>query len=216
MIVTKNINCFNEDFTLTNQRAIFWEAQKSLILSDLHIGKSAHFQKSGIAIPSSVLTKDLVRLEELIFHFEVKQLIVVGDLFHAEFNKDLEMFQQWLTQFSNLKIVLIKGNHDRLKKTIYSDFNIEVHQPDLKIEGIKFVHDFSEVDINFFTVSGHIHPGVLLKTKGKQYIKLPSFQVTKHQLILPAFSLFTGLKTKDQPKNCTNFAFTKDAFFELK
>ena len=85
MIVTKNINCFNEDFTLTNQRAIFWEAQKSLILSDLHIGKSAHFQKSGIAIPSSVLTKDLVRLEELIFHFEVKQLIVVGDLFHAEF-----------------------------------------------------------------------------------------------------------------------------------
>ena len=215
MIVTKNINCFNEDFTLTNQRAIFWDAQKSLILSDLHIGKSAHFQKSGIPIPSSVLTKDLSRLEELINYFEVKKLIVVGDLFHAEFNKELEDFQQWLTQFNDLKIILIKGNHDRLKNTIYSEFNIEVHQPVLKIGKVKFVHDFLEIDENFFTISGHTHPGVLIKTKGKQHIKLPSFQVTTHQLILPAFSLFTGLNTKDQPKNCKNFAFTKDAFFEI-
>lgn len=215
MLVTKKITCLNQELILTNERAIFWKAQNSLILSDLHIGKSAHFQKSGIAIPSSVLTKDLTRLENLIHHFKATQLIIVGDLFHANYNKDLDEFKRWLAQFNDLKLVLIKGNHDRLKSTIYDDFSIEVHQPDLKIGSLKFVHDFSAIDNTFFTISGHTHPGVSINTKGRQRIKLPSYQVTKNQLILPAFSLFTGLNTKDYPKDCINYCFTDDGIFEV-
>ncbi|NVJ88566.1 MAG: ligase-associated DNA damage response endonuclease PdeM [Flavobacteriaceae bacterium] len=215
MIITKEINCFNNELVLTNQRALFWKAENSLILSDLHIGKSAHFQKSGIAIPSSILNKDLQRLADLIFHFKANKLIIVGDLFHADYNKDLDEFKQWLTAFKDLKIILVKGNHDRLLNSIYEDFNIEVHKTDLKIGTIKFVHDNVALEENYFSISGHIHPGVAIKTKGKQRIKLPCYQVTKQQLILPAFSLFTGLNTRDFPEKCTNYAFTNDAFFEL-
>ena len=89
-IVSKKIICNNAVLEITNQRAIFWKSQKSLILSDLHIGKSAHFQKSGIPVPSSVLQNDLNRLEQLIHHFSAEKLIIVGDLFHAEYNKDLD------------------------------------------------------------------------------------------------------------------------------
>ena len=214
-IIAKTITCKNEVLVLTNQRAIYWEKEQSLILSDLHIGKSAHFQKSGIPIPSSILQQDLLRLQELIHHFNATTLIVVGDLFHAEYNKDLDDFKNWLQQFPDLKIQLIKGNHDRLSNGIYNQFNIEVTSKELQLGSLKFVHDFTSIDKDYFTISGHTHPGVFIKGKAKQRIKLPCYQVTKDQLILPAFSLFTGLNTKDAPDKCKNYGFTDDGIFEV-
>lgn len=214
-IISKTISCNDEVLELTNQRVIYWKTQKSLILSDLHIGKAAHFQKSGIPIPATVLTTDLERLKQLIEHFNAENLIIVGDLFHAGYNSDLDEFKNWLTQFSNLKIQLIKGNHDRLSSQVYQQFNIEVFNKQLNINSLKFVHDFEEPSNEFFTISGHTHPGVFIKGKGKQRIKLPCFQVTNNQLILPAFSLFTGLNTRSAPKNCKNYCFTEDGIFEL-
>ena len=215
LIITQKINCKNEILELTNQRVIFWESQNSLILSDLHIGKSAHFQKSGIPIPSNILTTDLNRLAKLIHHFKANQLIIVGDLFHAEYNKDLDEFKSWLTQFNNLNIKLIKGNHDRLSDKVYQQFNIEVFNKNYTENLLKFVHDFDNIEEEYFVISGHTHPGVFIKGKGKQRIKLPFYQVTKQQLILPAFSLFTGLNTKNAPENCKNYCFTNDGIFEV-
>ncbi|WP_435414412.1 ligase-associated DNA damage response endonuclease PdeM [Polaribacter aestuariivivens] len=215
VIISKKILCKDEVLEVTNQRVLYWEAQKSLILSDLHIGKSAHFQKSGIPIPKNVLTTDLERLKQLILYFKAENLIIVGDLFHAEYNSDLEVFQKWLLQFENLKLQLIKGNHDRLSNKVYEQFNIDVFTSELKIGALKFVHENVDEKPDYFIISGHIHPGVFIKGKGKQRIKLPCFQVTENQLILPAFSLFTGLNTRQTPKNCKNYCFTEDGIFEL-
>lgn len=215
VIVSKEIRCRNEVLEITNQRVLYWKSQKSLILSDLHIGKSAHFQKSGIPIPKNVLTTDLERLKQLILHFKAENLIIVGDLFHAEYNTDLDEFKAWLQQFKTLKIQLIKGNHDRLSNAIYKQFNIDVFTTELNINTLKFVHDAIEQQTDFFTISGHIHPGVFIKGKGRQRIKLPCFQVTQNQLILPAFSLFTGLNTRQSLQKCKNFAFTEDGIFEV-
>ena len=215
LIITQKINCKNEILELTNQRVIFWESQNSLILSDLHIGKSANFQKSGIPIPSNILTTDLNRLAKLIHHFKANQLIIVGDLFHAEYNKDLDEFKSWLTQFNNLNIKLIKGNHDRLSDRVYQQFNIQVFNKKYTENLLKFVHDFDNIEEGYFVISGHTHPGVFIKGKGRQRIKLPCYQVTKQQLILPAFSLFTGLNTKNAPENCKNYCFTNDGIFEV-
>ena len=214
-IVSKKITCCNEILELTNQRVIYWESQNSLILSDLHIGKSAHFQKSGIPIPKDVLTTDLERLKQLILHFKTKNLIIVGDLFHAEYNSDLDEFKNWLIQFSDLKIQLIKGNHDRLSHKIYEQFNIDVYASELIINALKFVHDHMKIGHDKFIISGHTHPGVSIKGKGRQRIKLPCFQVSNNQLVLPAFSLFTGLNTKNAPVGCKNFCFTDDGIFEV-
>ena len=48
-------NIFNQTFLLSAQRTVFWEEEKTLILSDLHLGKSGHFRKSGIAIPQNTV-----------------------------------------------------------------------------------------------------------------------------------------------------------------
>ena len=214
-IITENITINNEVLTLTNQRAIFWNREEALILSDIHIGKTAHFRKHGIPMPDDVLQKDLDRLKQLIIHFGVKTLLIVGDLFHAERNVDMTTFKTWLNQFQELQLVLIKGNHDKQSQQLMSDLNIEVFTQ-LQIQPFIFLHDPQEHDELSFTISGHTHPGVLIKGKGKQKLKLPCFQITTTQLILPAFSLFTGLNTRKVPKDATFYAFTESSIFKFK
>ena len=105
-IITENISAKNERLTLTNQRAIYWKRENALILSDVHIGKTAHFRKHGIPMPDEILQNDLERLKQLILYFNAQKIFIVGDLFHAEANVDMDTFLLWINQFEDLKIVL--------------------------------------------------------------------------------------------------------------
>ena len=201
-----------ELLTFTNLRALFWESKKILIISDLHIGKAAHFRKNGIAMPVNILQKDLQNLEFLLENFKVKHLVIVGDLFHAGKNSEIDQFCEWRKQFSHLEITLIKGNHDRIKKEFYHENCIEIVQDSLEISPFTFIHEPQIVE-NKFTISGHIHPGVIIGNR-KESVKLPCFSYSKNQLVLPAFSEFTGLDTKTLEKNFRKIAFTKELIFE--
>ena len=97
--------CFaGNDLLFNNQRSIYWQAQNALIFSDLHSGKSAHFRKHGMAIPSCLHYNDLERLQFLIKHYKPKQIIIVGDLIHAACNKEVIDLQRITSAFSNIKI----------------------------------------------------------------------------------------------------------------
>ncbi len=216
-IVTKKILKQGVELVLTAQRVIYIPSIDALVLSDMHVGKSGHFQKYGIPIAKNVLLNDLRRLQNCIEHFFPKKVIVVGDLFHANYNSDLETFRQWLQHFSTLEFVLVRGNHDRLPNSLYQKLNLIVFNERWQLRDLEFVHDtenhqFEEQKITF---SGHIHPGVFLKGKGRQRIKLPCFVETNNEIILPAFSEFTGLNTKFERENAKYFAFTKDRIIEL-
>jgi DNA ligase-associated metallophosphoesterase len=213
-LVVKEIVCKGEVLTLTNQRVLFWAKEQALILSDLHVGKSATFRKHGIPISRKVLEDDLAKLSALIEHFQAQKLIVVGDLFHAEYNKDISYFKDWLGQ-NQITIELIAGNHDRHSERFYEELGLKVYSKEKISDVIRFVHDETAPAENYFTISGHTHPGVLIKGKGRQYIKLPCFQVTEHQLILPAFSKFTGLNTNNLPDNCTCYGFTETSIVKI-
>ena len=92
------------------------------------------------------------------------------------------------------------------------DFEIE---KELEISPFTFVHEHLKKHSEQFVISGHTHPGVRIKGKGKQFLKLPCFQVSEHQIILPAFSLFTGLNTRSQPKDSVCYAFTDTSIFKF-
>lgn len=212
---TKEIECSGEVLTLTNQRALYWKRENMLVLSDVHIGKTAHFRKSGIAIPSQILQNDLKRLEKLIRHFDLKTILIVGDLFHAEVNRDIDTFKEWKAQFETISWRLVKGNHDRLHSLVYENLGFDVDSEYHECLPFRFVHEVEHYETNTFCISGHTHPGVLIKSRGKQSIKLPCFQVSKSQLILPAFSEFTGLNTFGIEKETVCYAFTPTNLFEI-
>lgn len=214
-ISTKDISIHNEVLTLTNQRALYWEKEKTLVVSDLHIGKTAHFRKAGIPISSAILHNDLKRLQSLIDHFAVQTILVVGDLFHAENNTDIDQFQSFIKNNSSVSFELIKGNHDRLKDSIYEAMGIVIFKTHKDVGAFRFVHDEHHCGDQIFCISGHIHPGVTIKGRGKVFIKLPCFEVSEQRLILPAFSEFTGLNTKRSVADSTCYGFTDKSVFAI-
>lgn len=212
-IATKEIQIHNQTFILTNQRAIHWKEAETLVLSDLHLGKTAHFRKNGIALPSQIIKNDLQRLGNLIRHFDTHKLLIVGDFIHAGKNSEFQLFAEWKTQFPLLEIRLIKGNHDCISNNHLEEIGVNFIHSEYEQDQLIFSHE--EISsTEKFVISGHLHPGVSLKTGIRKYLKLPCYIYTQKQLILPAFSQFTGLDTKNHPKNATYFCFSEEGIFE--
>ncbi len=204
MQVPLSFICKGQQFWLSAERALYWEAQKALVIADLHLGKTGHFRKSGIAVPQQIYTDDLHRLLALVQYFKPKQMIVVGDLFHSVANKELDLFRRWRDSFAAVEVVLIKGNHDILHQQWYNEAGIETKHSALALPPFLFVHD--DKDANnlatdaLYSISGHIHPGIIMKGLGKQSLRFPCFYFGQQNAVLPAFGGFTGLHIiKHQP-----------------
>jgi uncharacterized protein len=179
-------------FWVSPERCLFWEDRNTLIVADMHLGKTGHFRKSGIAVPQSVYKADLQRLISQLYFFKSDRLIFVGDLSHSTMNKELDLFLKWRKDFSLLHIDLVKGNHDILKSDWYQAASINVIPEQLNDGEFCFRHDGKECGNKYYTFSGHIHPGISLRGKALQSLRFPCFYFGKHQCILPAFSRFTG------------------------
>jgi uncharacterized protein len=208
----------NNHFWLSAERCIYWEEEKTLIVSDLHFGKTGHFRKSGIAVPQNIFKEDLQRLVTQIQHYKPEQLLVVGDMFHSSANKELELFLKWRNDLSNLKIHLVKGNHDILKDGWYAEADIIVHPKQYSLSNFCFAHDAAESDCDtsaeyYFT--GHIHPGVVLNGLGKQTLRFPCFYFNHKFAILPAFSRFTGLAAIDIKTSVDVYAIVEKSVIKL-
>jgi DNA ligase-associated metallophosphoesterase len=211
-LIEQSIRFGQENLLLTNQRAIFWEKKKTLVLSDMHLGKAAHFRKHGIALPTQVSIQDLERLESLLNHYQAEQVIVVGDLIHAGANKELSLFRDLRNKFPDTRFVLVKGNHDRFPDYELNDMGIDSILDTWHIDGIDFSHEATGK--NGLYITGHIHPGVSLQFPDRKRLRLPCYVVTPNQLILPAFSLFTGLDTRNVDK-AVYYAFYEAGIFKM-
>jgi len=288
---------------------MYWEEQKALIVSDLHLGKTGHFRKEGIAVPQSVYKDDLHRLFHLIQYYKPEQLIIAGDMFHSRMNKEVDLFTRWRNDVASLHIQLVKGNHDILLDGHYHAAGITLSHQFLHIGGFCFVHDMEDVQKlgswgdgeterredgqkadsplsivhgkeeggvnrqssieekvhgpssivhgkesptgktqitliddkpqspiakrkpetenwkletninaqsqtsnqqpvtgNTFYFSGHIHPGIVLKTGSRQSLRFPCYFFTPKFAVLPAFSAFSGMHCVSPKKVDTVFA----------
>jgi DNA ligase-associated metallophosphoesterase len=208
----------NNHFLLSAHRTAFWEEQKALILSDLHIGKTGHFRKNGIGIPQKMVKEDMQRLLAAIQLYKPTQLIIVGDLFHSHSNKEHDLFLKWRNELPNLTIHLVMGNHDILKKEWYQEAGITIHEDALVITPFVFIHDssFMQITEKNYYFSGHIHPGIFLKGWGKQSLRLPCFYFNKKYAVLPAFGKFTGTFTLEVQKEDAVFALTENSIIQIQ
>jgi uncharacterized protein len=205
-------------FLLSANRTIFWEEEKALILSDLHLGKSGHFRKAGIAIPQTVLQEDLFRLLTEIQFYKPQKLIIVGDLFHSRANKEHELFARWRKDLPQLEINLVMGNHDILDNDWYKDVDIILHQQKMIVGNFIFVHDEKDIEIaeEKYCFSGHVHPSILMQGLARQHIKLPCFYFTKKYAVLPAFGKFTGTFSITPKKGDAVYGLVKNTVVKLK
>jgi uncharacterized protein len=195
-------------FLLASNRSIFWQEQNTLILSDLHLGKTGHFRKEGIAVPQAVFKEDMQRLVTLFQQYQPAKVIIIGDMFHSHANKELHLFIKWRNDFSHIPIQLVKGNHDILKADWYVQAGIELISEQLAIGNFIFTHDITDCELTEqqYAFCGHIHPGISIHGVAKQSVHLPCFYFSKQYAVLPAYSKFTGTFTIKKKRSETVFA----------
>jgi len=211
-----NYTIRNQNFLLHPYRAAFWVEKEWLILSDIHLGKVAHFRKEGIAVPQKIFQEDLQRLFSVIQYFKPKALIVVGDMFHSVANKELDLFAKWRQDISQIAIELVIGNHDILHKNWYANNNINIHTSYLLEGDFCFQHDVcSNMMADKYYFSGHLHPGVKIRGLGKQSLVFPCFYFNHSMAILPAFSKFTGVQLVAKEKTDNLFAIANDTIIPV-
>ena len=205
-------------FLLSASRCIFWEQERILIMSDLHLGKTGHFRKSGIAIPQAIFKEDMQRLVTQLQIFKPRQVIIIGDMFHSHDNKEHEFFLKWRQDFADIPIHLVKGNHDILKEAWYTKAGITINKCELTIGDFVFVHDFNDCTVpeNGYIFSGHIHPGVTVRGAGRQSLHFPCFYFGKEYAVLPAFSKFTGTYTIEPKAGESVFALVEQTLVKIK
>ncbi len=204
----------NQQFILSHNRVIYWQNQKALFVSDMHIGKTGHFRKAGIAVPQDIYKEDLMRFFNCLQQFNVQQVIIVGDLFHSQANLEFEWFSKWRNDFKNINFTLVKGNHDNIQDAWL--FNNKIEQVnELEIDNFRFIHDDKSNETDTPTFSGHIHPAVVLNGSGRQSITLPCFYFSKNRCVLPAFSAFTGMHKLKITKKDVVFGITNEGVIKL-
>lgn len=195
-------------FILSSHKCVFWEEEQSLILSDLHFGKTGHFRKSGIAVPQDIFKEDMQRFVSLLQYFKPQNVIVIGDMFHSHNNKEHDLFIKWRNDFRELHFQLVMGNHDILHKNWYRQAGIELLEGCHDVNKICFVHDIEDVNCEpgKYYFSGHIHPGISIASGARQSVHLPCFYFTTGYAVLPAFGKFTGTCSIKPKRGETVFA----------
>lgn len=183
--------CKNQTLILSGKRAIFWRAQRALLVADLHIGKAGHFRKAGIPLPASLTSNDLRRLGQLIDEFMPKSCLFLGDLFHSDYNNEFLLLKAFIEKYSMVQFTLIKGNHDIVNDQKIEDLGISSIHEILEITPFQFTHH-PQIDKRLYNIAGHLHPGYRIRGIAKQSLSTPVFYFGEKHAVLPAFSAFSG------------------------
>lgn len=188
----KSFKLKDQILELFPDKALFWREQKTLVVSDVHFGKSGHFRKHGIAVPESVNESNISRLDEIVQKTQPSRLIFLGDLFHSESNNEIEQFKEWRQIYASMEMILTIGNHDLLTSFEYEKMGLNcVNQ--FEAPPFTFLHDENDSPgSDTYCISGHIHPSIKLKGKGRQQLYMPCFYFGETAALLPAFGSFTG------------------------
>lgn len=180
---------------------LFINAQKTLIVGDIHIGCEEAMNKQGILVPRFQLRDLITRFDNIFKKIQPEKIIINGDLKHefgsisnTEWRNTLKLID-FLAQIG--KVLLLKGNHDKILEQVTNKRNIEVREYYCEnklyiCHGHKIPAD-PDFKKSIIVLIGHDHPAICLrdrgrvekykcflrgKYKGKALIVMPSFDLT--------------------------------------
>lgn len=182
----------SHETVLLPEGAVFLTNSSSLVIADVHLGKSATFRAHGLPVPEGDTARDLSRMRELASRMNAHEIIIAGDLFHAAAGVSTElsdMLSSFLTEIG-IPIHLVTGNHDAKIRTL--PCGMESH-PFIDRGEIRIVHDPADAGKGpSLHLAGHWHPVARIRDGKRTSLRLPAFVLRGNLLVLPAFGSFTG------------------------
>jgi DNA ligase-associated metallophosphoesterase len=180
---------------LLPEKAVFWPAQKMLIIADIHFGKAASFRALGIPVPRGTTTENLIGLDALIDAHGAEHVVFLGDFLHARAahaSSTQQAMLAWRERRRDLRLTLVRGNHDKHAGDPAAVLGIELVDEPHMVGPFAFCHH-PDLDPGngAYTLAGHVHPAWVLATRFDA-LRLPCFVVGTDRMILPSFGSFTG------------------------
>src|ERR1700682_5980537 len=167
--------------------ALFWEQQRLLVVSDLHLEKGSSFATRGVLLPPYDTVATLGRLGAVIARHNPRTVIALGDSFHdrdahdrlSAPNRDIiaafQLRRDW---------IWIAGNHD---PALPSDLGGLVAD-EVAIGPIAFRHEPTGASGE---IAGHLHPKARVSTRGRS-MERRCFACDGERAVMPAFGAYTG------------------------
>jgi len=176
---------------LLPEGAVLLKETSSLVIADIHLGKSATFRARGLPVPEGDTELDLTRIRNLVHETHAKRLIIAGDLFHAPAGVTEELADLLGDFISTLGIplILICGNHDAKLKRLPVGLTAITHHD---LGTIRIVHDPKDASPDHLNIAGHWHPVARIPDGKRTSLRLPCFLFRNNTLVLPSFGSFTG------------------------
>lgn len=183
-----------EPLWLLPQRAAFLARQATLLVADLHLGKSAAFRAGGLAVPGGTDAGSLARLSAVIDRLAARRVVFLGDFFHSRHAQNattLAELDAWRKRHSAIAVDLVLGNHDLHAGAPPVQCAIQIHAPCMMLGGLTLCHHPVAVP-GASVIAGHLHPAVTIHGPARDRARLPCFVLREGLCILPSFGEFTG------------------------
>lgn len=176
-------------FTADMSGALYWPAEKALIVADLHLEKASAHAARGQMLPPYDTRDTLERLAKLIDAYEPALVIALGDSLHdaraGDRIADADVQVLRILQ-EDRRWVWVRGNHD---PAIAAALGGEVVD-DIELSGITLRHEPRGSRVTH-EIAAHLHPAARLSMYGHA-IRRPCFVGNGRRLVVPAFGTFTG------------------------
>lgn len=170
------------------ERALFWPAQRLLLIADLHLGKGEALRRGGIAVPRGGTRDDLDRLQGLVATTGATEVCVLGDFLHGpDQGAWREDWQAWRAQHADLILSVVAGNHDRRLARHADAWQLALLPEGYRRGPFQLRHTPGTGDAH--AIAGHVHPRTRFPGLPGRW---PAFLLRPGMTILPAFSRFTG------------------------
>jgi DNA ligase-associated metallophosphoesterase len=166
---------------------LYWHAQRTLLVADLHFEKMASFARRGQLLPPYDTGLTLARLEADLRRTGAQRLVSLGDSFHRVDASSL------LTNSDRMRLdmladlvdcIWLSGNHDPAPHAIAGTCLNE-----LELAGLTLAHEPKRGIPGL--VAGHLHPAAHIYMAGRS-TRRPCFVHDNRLLILPAYGASTG------------------------
>lgn len=169
--------------------ALFWPAEATLILADLHLEKGSSFAPGGSLLPPYDTRATLARIAALVRGYQPRRVICLGDTFHDGaagarlHTADSDVLRRLVARH---EWIWIAGNHDPMPSDTFGGHVYE------RIEHGKlvFTHE-ARRGAAAGEISGHFHPTASLRLRAGR-MTARCFVGDAQRIILPAFGAFTG------------------------
>ena len=164
--------------------ALFWPAESTLVVSDLHFEKGSSFAARGVFLPPYDTRATLALVAKLCARYQPRRVISLGDAFHDPM-AERRMHRDDVSRLEELtrahEWVWITGNHDPHPPARFRGRVCET----LRLGALTFRHE-PENTAKAGEVAGHLHPCARVKGAGRS-VRRKCFVTDGRRLINPPY-----------------------------